>query len=228
MNTTDKDLSALFQIINILEEPRDVRGRKYPLETLIFIALCSALCGGESFNDMETFAETRKDWLQKYVYLPSCPTHDTFNRFFQVLNGDAMGDMLRKLNALIQKAHPDKTIAFDGKTIRGSKKNGKAIHILNAWGCENRLALGQLEVDKKSNEITVLPKLMDMLDLKSAVVTEEDQCRARTRHAARCLLTLRAFSLNVLRQCTRKGSLRIKRYKAALSTDYLEELLTLV
>ncbi len=369
MNTTNKDLSALFQIIRVVKEPRDVRGRKYPLETLLFIALCTVLSEGETFNDMESFAEIRKDWLKEYVYLPSRPTHDTFNRLFQVLSIDAMDGMLRDLNALIQKAHPDKTIAFDGKTIRGSKKDGKAIHVLNAWGRENRLALGQLEVDGKSNEITALPKLMDMLDLKGAVVTvdalntqktiaekvikkkadyllplknnhptvhgavayimeevacsreadieqvdkdhgrieirrcwqtddlslflarkdwpglktltridrvrifpdgtqteetalylsslpldpkrvletarghwgienqlhwcldivfNEDQCRARTRHAARCLSTLRAFSLNILRQCQKKGSLRIKRYKAALSTDYLEELLALI
>ncbi len=369
MNTENTDLSALFEIIGIVEEPRDIRGRRYPLDTLLFIALCTILCGGETFNDMEAFAETRREWLKRYVSLPSCPTHDTFNRFFQVLSVQAMDGMLRNLNALIQGASPPKTIAFDGKTVRGSVKNGKAIHLLNAWGCETRLALGQLEVDRKSNEITELPKLMDALELKGALVTvdalntqkataarvvekkadyllplkanhptdqsavsyimkdiagrreadveqvdkdhgrveirrcwqtddlslflarkewkglktlaridririfpngerseesvvylsslsldpkrvldaarghwgienqlhwcldivfKEDQCRARTRHATRCLSTVRAFSLNVLRRCAKKGSLRIKRYKATLSTDYLEDLLTLV
>lgn len=140
----------------------------------MYIALCTFLTGGESFYDMETYACSRKAWLKENIGMKSVPSHDTFNRIFQFILPEYFGECLIKMTEWLREKISGDVVAFDGKTHRGvSKDKAAALHMLNAWSVANRLVLGQLAVEEKSNEITAVPKLMDMLDLKECVVTSD-------------------------------------------------------
>jgi len=163
-----------IEIFRILPDPRVERTKVHSLEVIMFIALCTYLSGGEGFYDMEAYAPARKDWLRKTVGMQSVPSHDTFNRVFQAISPEYFGKCLMELSRRLREKISGDVVAFDGKTHRRTAGTGKAaLHTLNAWSVENRLVLGQLAVEGKSNEITAVPKLMDMLDLKGCVVTAD-------------------------------------------------------
>jgi predicted transposase YbfD/YdcC len=163
-----------IEIFRILPDPRVERTKLHSLEIIMFIALCTYLSGGESFNDMEAYAEAREDWLRATVGMQSVPSHDTFNRVFQVISPGCFGECLIELSRRLREKISGDVVAFDGKTHRRtSDANNTALQMLNAWSVENRLVLGQLAIEEKSNEITAIPQLMDMLDLKGCVVTAD-------------------------------------------------------
>lgn len=104
----------------------------------------------------------------------SAPCADTVNRLFQALKPESMVQLLQDVSERLRKnAGAVKTIAVDGKTLRGSVKGGKSIHVLNAWASGTRLSIGQLAVESKSNEITHVPQLLQSLDLKGYIVTAD-------------------------------------------------------
>lgn len=163
-----------LEIFRILPDPRVERTKVHSLEVIMFIALCTYLSGGEGFYDMEAYAEARKDWLRATIGMQSVPSHDTFNRVFQAISPEYFGKCLIELSGRLREEISGDVVAFDGKTHRRTGgANGAALHMLNAWSVENRLVLGQLAVEEKSNEITAVPQLMDMLDLKGCVVTTD-------------------------------------------------------
>ena len=166
---------GFLAILSQTEDPRDRRGLVYSIESLLTIAICTYLCNGNTFEEMEVFAETHREWLREKFGMQSVPCADTFNRLFQALAPEAMTQLLSELAEHLRVKTPNglKTIAVDGKTVRGSVKNGRSIHILNAWAGENRIAIGQLAVDSKSNEITHVPQLLRSLNLKNAIVTAD-------------------------------------------------------
>jgi predicted transposase YbfD/YdcC len=164
-------------ILTVLRELPDLRVERtkvHSLEIIMFIALCTYLSGGEGFYDMESYAEAREEWLRATVGMRSVPSHDTFNRVFQAISPTCFGECLFELSRRLREKISGDIIAIDGKTHRrtGDAKC-PALHTLNAWSVENRLVLGQLAVEEKSNEIAAVPKLMDMLDLKGCVVTAD-------------------------------------------------------
>ncbi len=122
---------------------------------------------------METFARARHDWLKKFLRLPEgIPSHDTLERVFDQLDPEqfqaCFRDWMNALNEALGLSH----IAIDGKTLRGSGVGGqKTLHLVSAWATANGLSLGQVAVDEKSNEITAIPKLLELLDLNGALVT---------------------------------------------------------
>lgn len=163
-----------IEIFRIVPDPRVERTKVHSLEVIMFIALCTYLSGGEGFYDMEAYAETRKEWLREMVGMQSVPSHDTFNRVFQAISPECFGNCLIELSRRLREKISGDVVAFDGKTHRRTGGgDGSALHTLNAWSVENRLVLGQLAVEGKSNEITAVPQLMDMLDLKGCVVTTD-------------------------------------------------------
>ena len=163
-----------LEIFRVLPDPRVERTKVHSLEVIMFIALCTYLSGGEGFYDMAAYAEARKDWLCEAVGMQSVPSHDTFNRIFQAIAPESFGECLMLLSQRLREKISGDIVAFDGKTHRRTGGGGKAaLHTLNAWSVENRLVLGQLAVEEKSNEITAVPQLMDMLDLKGCVVTAD-------------------------------------------------------
>jgi predicted transposase YbfD/YdcC len=156
-----------------LVDPRHRRRRRHELIDIIGIALCAVVCGCKSWNEIENFGKRRKDWLSKFLVLANgIPSHDTFNRLFQVLNPRAFaacfGEWIQALTAVLGL----KQIAIDGKTLRrsGGRDLGP-LHLVSAWATANQLSLGQVATATKSNEITAIPQLLELLSLKGALVT---------------------------------------------------------
>jgi predicted transposase YbfD/YdcC len=163
-----------IEIFRVLPDPRVERTKVHSLAVIMFIALCTYLSGGEGFYDMEAYAEAREDWLRATVGMQSAPSHDTFNRVFQAISPESFGKCLIELSRRLREKISGDVVAIDGKTHRRTgEAGGTALHMLNAWSVGNRLVLGQLAVEEKSNEITAVPQLMDMLDLKGCVVTAD-------------------------------------------------------
>ncbi len=156
-----------------LPDPRMDRTRRHNFIDILMIGLCSALVGGESFSDMERFGWLREDWLKGFLELPGgIPSHDTFNRVFSALDPHAFLECFGQWVQGICPNLSDEVAAIDGKALRRALNQGEAIpYIVSAWACEHGLALGQVKVDEKSNEITAVPKLLNALKLKGAIVT---------------------------------------------------------
>lgn len=169
-----KRLVAVFTPFEDLTDPRIERTRVHDLFELVVVALCGTIAGADSWADIERFGNNRLTWLRTFLRLEGgIPSHDTFGRVFARLDP-------AELVACIQRWLDDvgreigKHVAIDGKTLRGSfdKAAGRnPLHLVSAWACETRLTLGQVAVDSKSNEITAIPLLLELLDLKDAIVT---------------------------------------------------------
>ena len=169
------DTSEFFAHFSILPDPRMERTKKHRLLDIIFIAICTVICGGEDFTDMELFGKAKEEWLRTVLELPhGIPSHDTFGRVFALLDPTAFGECFISFAAALHEVTKGEVIALDGKTVRHSFDTAtgkKAVHLVSAWASEHGLALGQLKVDGKSNEITALPALLKLLDVKGCVVT---------------------------------------------------------
>jgi predicted transposase YbfD/YdcC len=169
------ETTDFFAHFSILPDPRVERTKKHLLIDILFIAVCTIICGGEGFTDMEDFGEAKEAWLRKLLELPhGIPSHDTFRRVFSLLDPQAFGECFLRWTAALHIATKGKVIALDGKTLRHSFDTASgqaALHLVSAWASENGITLGQLKVEGKSNEITALPALLKLLDVKGQVVT---------------------------------------------------------
>ena len=157
-----------------VSDPRRAYGNlRHKLEDIIIIGLLSTICLGEDFADMEEFGKERREWLRDFLELPNgIPDSDTFRRVFERLNPD---ELLKCLNNWIEeKRESGSVINIDGKTIRGSRNaDHKAYHVVSAWVAENQMTLGQIKVEEKTNEITAVPELLDMLDVEGSIITAD-------------------------------------------------------
>lgn len=170
-----------MNIENLKEELRNVpdprRTRygniRHKLEDIVIIGLCTVICCGEDFTDMEEFGKEREGFLRGFLELPNgIPDSDTFRRVFEKLNPQELASCLR--NWIESERDKRSIIAVDGKTIRGSANNEhKAYHVVSAFVSENQLTLGEVTVNKKSNEITAVPELLDLIDIEGAIVTAD-------------------------------------------------------
>jgi predicted transposase YbfD/YdcC len=165
---------AIGQYFATIDEPRIDRTKDHTLLDIIIIAICAVLCGADGWVDVEEFGKTKRAWLETFLALPNgIPSHDTFGRVFARINPEQFQRSFLLWVQAIQQVRTD-VIAIDGKTHRGShgRTNGKAaLHLVSAWATENRLVLGQVAVDDKSNEITAIPQLLALLDLHDSIVT---------------------------------------------------------
>jgi predicted transposase YbfD/YdcC len=166
---------ALKDAFATLPDPRVERTRLHSLADLLFIALCAVLCGADSFAEMEEWGHEKEAWLRARLDLPhGIPSHDTFGRVFARLDPDAFTACFMRWVEALREPLQGQVIALDGKTLRHSfdRASGKgALHLVSAWAAENRLVLGQIAVDEKSNEITALPALLKLLDVRGCIVT---------------------------------------------------------
>jgi len=157
-----------------LPDPRILLKTTHKLVDIVAMALCAVVAGADDWVEIATYAKAREAWFREFLDLPGgVPSHDTFGRVFALLDPDAFGkcyvDWVRALINI-----PDELVAIDGKTLRRShdRSNGKsAIHMVNAWAVHHGLVLGQVKTDAKSNEITAIPALLKLLDLKGCVVS---------------------------------------------------------
>jgi len=167
-------LTDVFSPFENLTDPRVARTRVHDLFDVVVVALCATIAGSQTWTDIERFGNERLPWLRTFLRLSEgIPSHDTFGRVFAKLNpADLVGCIQQWLDEIGRDIGSH--IAIDGKTLRGSfdKAAGRnPLHLVSAWASETRLTLGQIAVDSKSNEITAIPLLLELLDLKGATVT---------------------------------------------------------
>jgi len=168
----NNNVTKLVRAAKSVEDPRRQSGRfRHKLVDIIVIAFCAILCGAQSYDDLEVFGKARYTWLSVFLDLPSgIPSADTFERVFEVLDPKMLVKRLRRIFSSDEIV--GKIIAFDGKTIRGSKRNGnRAYHVLSAFLTDDQIVIGEEIVDEKSNEITAIPELLDDLNVAGAIVT---------------------------------------------------------
>lgn len=167
-------LVAVFTPFENLTDPRVERTRRHELFDLVVVALCGTIAGGDSWVDIERFGKERLAWLRTFLTLAEgIPSHDTFGRVFARLDPAELTNCVQQWLDDIGRQIGDH-IAIDGKTLRGSFDTAAGknpLHLVSAWASEARLTLGQIAVDSKSNEITAIPLLLQLLDLKGATVT---------------------------------------------------------
>jgi predicted transposase YbfD/YdcC len=178
LNSTKATKAQLVSLITILEEVPDPRVRAtvdHDLADILTIALCTILCGGDSFYDMEEFGQVRLGWLKTFLRLRNgAPGHDTYNRVFQALDPERFGDCLARWTQSVRTVLGGEVVALDGKAVRRAIKKGEEARVIvSAWATESGLLLGQRKVRNKSNEITVVPELLRALELAGCIVTAD-------------------------------------------------------
>ena len=160
-----------------LTDPRLDRQKRHGLMDILLISVCATICGGTSFVDMEDFGNAKLEWFGQRLDLENgIPSHDTFRRVFSLINPDEFGSCFIAWTHAISESVCGDIIAFDGKTLRHSFDTAtglSAIHVLNAWSSANDFCLAQMKVDSKSNEITAIPALMKLMDIRGSVVTAD-------------------------------------------------------
>ena len=165
---------ALLNHFAQLSDPRLERGQDHPLLSIVGIALCATLGGADDWVAVERFGNAKSEWLARFLDLANgVPSHDTFGRVFARLDPAQFESCFRDWVAGVVSRLPG-LVAIDGKTLRGSRDKAsgrKPLHLVSAWAAEARLTLGLVAVDDKSNEITAIPKLLQLLDLEGALVS---------------------------------------------------------
>jgi len=156
-------------------DPRIARHRGHKLRDILVIAVCAVLCGAESDPAIEDFGHEREEWLKQFLELPEgIPSHDTFNRVLRLMDPVPFQACFLRWRQAVAEVTTGEIVAIDGKAWRRSFAKGtgkRAIHMVSAWASENGVVLGQRKVDTKSNEITAIPELLDLLALKGCIVT---------------------------------------------------------
>jgi len=171
----DKVLPTLEQHFGDLPDPRIDRTKLHKLLDILAIAICAVIAGADNWEDIEEFGKARLDWFRTFLELPNgIPTHDTFTRVFARLDPEPFqACFLGWMNA-VAEVIGGQVIAMDGKVLRRSHDKGigkAAIDMVSAWASANRLVLGQVKVDEKSNEITAIPQLLAVLEVSGCIVT---------------------------------------------------------
>ena len=158
-----------------LDDPRVERTRRHKLVDILAIAICATICGADSWVHIELFGRSKLAWFQSFLELPhGIPSHDTFGDVFARLDPVQLQNCFIAWTQAIAELLPGEVVAIDGKTARRSyDRAGKkgAIHMVSAWATQQSLTLGQVKTAEKSNEITAIPQLLEMLDLHGCIVT---------------------------------------------------------
>lgn len=166
---------VFIEIFSNLKDPRVNRTKKHLFLDIIGLGLFAVLAGAQCYTEIEDFCRHHKAWLRNYFALPNgIPSHDTFSRVFSAINPSAFQESFFTWLKTVINVFPEKVIAIDGKSIRASKRvrqGLKALHVVNAWSCANGISLGQMIVDDKTNEITVIPDMLKKLCIDGAIIT---------------------------------------------------------
>ena len=165
----------MLRIFRDMPDPRVDRTRDHSLHDILVIAVCAVLAGLEHWTQIADYGQANQEWFGTFLDLPNgIPSHDTFGRVFAALDPDEFEKRLQRWVHAVAGSSAGKHIAIDGKTLRRSFDRASqkaAIHMVNAYVHENHAVFAQVKVDEKSNEITAVPKLLAMLQVKDATVT---------------------------------------------------------
>jgi predicted transposase YbfD/YdcC len=180
-----------------MTDPRIERTKLHKLIDILAIAICALVCGCDNWEDIAAFAEAKQEWFATFLEIPNdIPSHDIFSRVFGRLNPDGFAVVFMAWISAESQLIGGKVIALDGKVLRRSHDRGigkGTIDMVSAWACENRLVLGQVKVDEKSNEITAIPKLLKALEISGRIVTI-DAMGCQTEIAKRLLKKVEIMS----------------------------------
>jgi predicted transposase YbfD/YdcC len=167
--------AALLEHFGELADPRIDRHKEHKLIDVLVIAICAILCGANDWVAVETFGKAKRAWFTRFLDLAhGIPSHDTFGRVFAVLSPEALQACFLRWIQAVARVTEGQVVAIDGKTLRRSydRRSAKAaIHMVSAWATHNRVVLGQLKTEEKSNEITAIPELLKVLDVSGCIVT---------------------------------------------------------
>jgi hypothetical protein len=173
--TPPKVRVGLLDHFSSLVDPRVERTKKHSLKDLLVIAICGFICGVDNWVELEDFGKAKREWFKTFLDLPNgIPSHDTFGRFFSALEPEAFSRCFIEWVKAISEVTEGEVVAIDGKTLRRSfdrASSKAAIHMVSAWSSKNGLVLGQVKTEEKSNEITAIPKLLELLHVQGCIVT---------------------------------------------------------
>lgn len=166
---------SMLNKIKQLDDPRTKRKPLHLLVDIVTIAIFATLAGADTMESVETYGKAKQTWLSTFLELPhGIPSHDTFSRVFAQLEPKQFNQFFLGWIEQITSQLSIKLIHIDGKTLRGSKDRQmglKALHSVSAWASEHHLVLAQQRVDAKSNEITAIPELLELLSLEGTIIT---------------------------------------------------------
>jgi len=158
-----------------LPDPRTGNAKAHIFLEILIIAICAMICGADGWSDVELFGKNKRAWLKTFLELPKgIPSHDTFGRVFAQIKPEEFQKRFIEWVQAIEKLTTGQVIAIDGKKLRRSHDQaaGKAaIYMVSAWATQNQLVLGQTKVADKSNEITAIPELLQLLEISGCIVT---------------------------------------------------------
>src|SRR5712691_5349743 len=185
---TEPAKSSITTHFRSLPDPRVRRTRYHSLHDILVIALCGVICGADDWVAIERFGNAKVAWFRSFLDLPhGIPSHDTFGRVFAALDPEAFKAAFLAWVRTLAAVMPGDVIAIDGKTLRqtfDTAADKAAIHMVSAWAAAQGLCLGQVKTDAKSNEITAIPKLLDVLALAGRIVTIDAMgCQTAIAHA---------------------------------------------
>jgi predicted transposase YbfD/YdcC len=171
---TNTALASFDKYFGQLEDSRDKRGFRHHLRDILAITILAVICGADEFTEIEEYGKSKQEFLATFLDLPNgIPSHDTFGRVFGALDPDKFRTCFVAWVKSLCDIHGD-IVNIDGKALRRSYDTASdkpMIHMVSAWANKNNLVLGQVKVSEKSNEITAIPKLLEILDLAGSIVT---------------------------------------------------------
>lgn len=166
---------SLVENFGDIKDPRVERTKKHKLTDILVIAILAVIGGAQGWEDIENYGISKQEWLEEFLELPNgIPSDDTFRRVFEFINPEELNRCFSRWIETLVTNMGGEIIPIDGKTIRGSydRNQGKsALHVVSAWASEQNLVLAQMKVEDKSNEITAIPALLELLDIKGSIIT---------------------------------------------------------
>ena len=169
------NLELFFQIFGKLDDDRQASKVTYPLFDILFTSLCAVIARADGWKDIQEYAEGHLDWFQNNGFLKDgVPVDDTIARTVARIEPEQFNQCFVEWMQAVNRLSKGEIIAIDGKTLRGSYDRDdrrSTLHMINAFACKNKMVLGQLSTDIKSNEITAIPELIQLLDIKGALVS---------------------------------------------------------
>ncbi|HYQ57097.1 MAG TPA: ISAs1 family transposase, partial [Draconibacterium sp.] len=169
-----KTTIELRSVFSQIDDPRSDINKLHKLEDILLIGIISVICAADTWKNMETYAKAKEEFLRSFLELPNgIPSDDTFNRVFSSIDSEQFEACFIDWVSHLVNLTDGEVIPIDGKTIRGAKSKGKKspFHMVSAWATNNNLVLGQVKVSEKSNEITAIPKLLELITVKGCIVT---------------------------------------------------------